>query len=199
MEKSLVISMRYSNSIEIRDLNLNEFHKAIEIKYNCWIYDYSFFLKVRDDFKLYFLNELTEWMTNIVDDVRVFKGAFIDNVLSGFIGASFAEKEDSKHGVEINYLFVDPSYRNQGISLLLLDDIVNDFSKLGCKDVVIYNFKKSNSNSFYKHLKGKLMRTDIQEIPDNDIQEICVFSWDIVDLSNLLKKKILKRREGKYV
>lgn len=66
------------------------------------------------------VDEYTTFISNWVndkkcDDVRRMCGAFEGDNFLGFVGASFTEKEDAEHGVELNYLFVKRQYRGKSL------------------------------------------------------------------------------------
>jgi ribosomal protein S18 acetylase RimI-like enzyme len=50
-------------------------------------------------------------------------GAFIDQNLIGFIGVYQEEKQKTKHKANIWGMYVQPSYRNQGVGKMLMDNL----------------------------------------------------------------------------
>ena len=132
-----------------------------------------------------------DWMHNGIEnnDVRSLLGAFENDNLLGVVFASYSEKEDSYYGIELNGLWVYPDMRGRGISLMLMLMILNYYENLGLKEIIIYNYHNSSSNSFYKKFGAEVFKTEFQmdeQIPTD------VFKCDIVTMKYYMNKSILK-------
>ena len=149
-----------------------EIPQAVEIMNLCWNNDYSPFaphnyLPVQE-----VTNDITGWVTDTgADDWRILFGAFVGNEMAGFIGASYAELEDSPNGIEINYLFVQPQFRNRGIAGQLLSRVLNMYQKKKPWDeVIIYTFAQARSHQFYQKHGAKKLRSCLQELNHKPVQ-----------------------------
>lgn len=123
------------------------------------------------------------------NDDRQLYGAFDQDTLLAVIFASFTEVEDSENGIEINGLWVDPKHRNKGLSLHLLKKIIEYYLDLNKKEIIIFNFHYSSSNSFYKKLGASIIKQTHQleeKVP------IDVFSCDLQDMLNNINQRINK-------
>lgn len=158
--------MKSECEIQYRDLTEHEYKEAIEIMNTCWNIDYSSFLPAQTVRPEARLEEIIEWMKLQKDsDWRMLYGAFRAQELLGFIGASYAEIEDSANGIEINYLFVKPRERGQGIAHTLVVDAMKRYTtKKAWKDIIIYVWGDAQSHVFYKKHGAILQRSVIQEI-----------------------------------
>lgn len=133
--------------------------------------------------------QMEEWVdaAHKYDDIRLLYGAFEGEDFIGFTGASIAEEEDSKNGFELNYLFVNEKYRGKGISLKLLQKLLDEFCSRGFKEMIVYNYSVSPSNNFYRKFGGKVVKESAElggKLP------IDIFSFDSDDLKNKIEKKI---------
>lgn len=164
--------------------------QAIQLKALCWPEE----LAGMSDHKLETEEEYSFWFgwmhTGIENnDVRSLIGAFEDDKMLGVAFASFADKEDSPCGVELNGLWVYPDKRGRGVSLMLMSKILEFYETLGLKEIVIYNFHNSSSNSFYKKFGAKVFKTQCQ-LKEQVLTD--VFRCDIVTMKDSMKESILK-------
>lgn len=176
--------------IIIRELQDKDMLHAMQLKALCWPEELAGMsdnqLDVDKEYSFWF-----DWMHNGVEnnDVRTLLGAFENEKMLGVTFASYAEKEDSDCGIELNGLWVYPELRGRGISLMLVTKLLNFYESLGLKEIVIYNFHNSSSNAFYRKFGGKVFRTEYQMaamIPTD------VFKCDIVTMKECMNKSILK-------
>jgi len=56
---------------------------------------------------------------------------------------------EMREAIQLKELWVYPQMRNQGASLLLMNEALAYFERLGKKEVIIYNYHHSSSNSYY--------------------------------------------------
>jgi GNAT superfamily N-acetyltransferase len=178
--------------IEIKQLNNEELVDALRLHHECIYEEFDQYnITVKKDFE-YELKQLVDWANEPVqDDIRLIYGAFSDNILVGFAGASFAEAKIQKNAMEINYLFVNKEYRGRKIGLRLMYALVNEFSKLKRKNVILYNWHLWKSNNFYAHIGGELIKQVIQKIGGTD-QLVDIFYWKMDDLKQSLDGRLKK-------
>lgn len=149
--------------ITVRELLDKDMLQVIQLKALCWPEE----LAGMSDKKLDVEKEhpfWVNWMHTGVEnnDVRTLLGAFENDKLLGVAFASYAEEEDSHCGIELNGLWVYPEIRGRGISLLLMIKILNYYHHLGKKEIVIYNYHHSSSNSFYRKFGATVFKTGFQ-------------------------------------
>lgn len=132
-----------------------------------------------------------DWMHTGMEngDVRTLIGAFEGDRMLGVAFASFAEKEDSESGAELNGLWVHPDARGKGISLILVTKLLDYYKTLGMKEIVVYSFHNSPSNSFYRKFGAEVFRTELQtkeRIPAD------VFRCDIEGMKERMEESVKK-------
>jgi GNAT superfamily N-acetyltransferase len=165
-------------ALEIRALCSSEYAAAIRIKQWCWQNDYAGVVPLEAFDYGQELEFLHEWMQGPPSDLRLAKGAYVNDVLVGFVAASRAGSADSESGIEVNYLFVDGRHRNSGIALRLLQTILKDYGRHALKDVIVYNWHDAGSSTFYSHLNGKVIRGTIQRAADREMK-VDVFLFEL--------------------
>lgn len=172
----------------IRELLDSDMLEAIQLKALCWPEELAGLSDNKLDIEkehLYWV----DWMHTEVDnnDVRTLLGAFENGQLLGVAFASYAEKEDSDCGIELNGLWVYPEMRGRGISLMLMIKILNYYHNLGSKEIVIYNYHHSSSNSFYRKFGATVFKSEFQmaeKIPTD------VFKCDIADMLTSMNRSL---------
>lgn len=174
----------------IRELHDNDLLKAIQLKVQCWPEELAGMsdkkLDVEKEYLFWF-----EWSHQGIDnnDIRTLIGAFENDDLLGVAFCSLAETEDLDHGIELNGLWVAPHARGRGISFKLLSKIIDYYVNLGFKEIVIYNFHNSSSNSYYRKLGAMVLRTEYQL---EECVPVDVFQCDI----KTMKDNITKNRSN---
>lgn len=177
--------------IEIRKLTLGDMRQAIELKALCWPEEVGSFAGSGLDIEREYLF-WTDWMAKGPEnnDVRLLYGAFENGNMLGVAFGSFAEAEDiPEGGIELNGLWVYPQHRGRGISFMLINRILDDYLKLGMKQMVIYNFHDSTSNSFYRKWGCQVIRQDRQT---KDELPVDVFLCDISEVNQKMKAALTK-------
>lgn len=177
----------------IRELKDEELRMAVELNAECWNDDFAGIVP-HDSINV---DEYTTFISNWVndkkcDDVRRICGAFEGDKFLGFIGASFTEKEDAEHGVELNYLFVKRQYRGKSVGLKLIRTILVEFVEYGVDKLIVYNWHDSESNKFYRHINGEVIKQVIQTVDGKDAL-VDVFGWDINAIIKQLTSKLHAR------
>jgi len=176
--------------IEIRELLPEEMIKAIEIKEICWPEEIHGKSGIQFDREKEY-QFWSQWMISSVEnnDDRQLYGVFDKDALLAAIFAGFAEVDDSKNGIEINGLWVDPKHRNKGLSLHLLKKVIEYYLDLNKKEIIIYNFHYADSNAFYKKLGATILKQTHQleeKVP------IDVFSCNLQEMLNNINQRIIK-------
>jgi len=173
-----------------KKLNNEELKDALGLHHECLYEEFDQYnISVKRDFE-YELQKLVDWVNeDTPNDVRIVYGAFDDNLLIGFGGASYAEEKDFVDAIEINYLFVNKNFRGRKIGLTLMHHLVHELESESRKHVVLYNWHVWKSNNFYFNLGGALLRQEFQRISGED-QLVDVFYWKIPDLMERLEEKL---------
>lgn len=176
--------------ITIRELWDQDMQDAMQLKALCWPEEVAGMtdekLNIEKEYSFW-----TNWMHQGVEnnDVRTLIGAFENDKILGVAFASFAETEDAEYGIELNGLWVYPEMRGRGISLMLILKLLNYYENFHRKEMVIYNYHSSSSNSFYRKLGAEVFRTELQmkeKIPTD------VFKCHITKMKELISKSIIK-------
>lgn len=177
--------------IIIKELRDSDLLQTLELRALCWPEELAGLsnhkLNVQEEFEFW-----SEWMHNGVanNDVRVLIGAFENGMFLGAAFASFAEECDIKsNGIDLNGLWVYPQHRGRGVSLLLLVHLLNYYETIGIKQMSIYNFHHSPSNSFYRKFGASVLRTEYQlkeQLP------VDVFICDIQVMKNKINASLTK-------
>lgn len=180
--------------IEIRHAEEDEIHEAAVINFDCWRDDYKHFVpnKVLEGFNVEKnAEEWREWLYEECDDNRFLNCAFINGCMVGYVLASKNSEEPMEYDAEINMLFVRKDYRGKGISLKLLYSIVEELKSNNFSKVLLYNFKDSYSNEYYRKLNGEVIREITQNCGGKEL-EVDIFGWKLDNLSIALKEKMEK-------
>jgi GNAT superfamily N-acetyltransferase len=172
----------------IRHLKNEEFEDAIRLKVQCWDEELAGVAPNRLDI-MEELEFIKGWIQSAgqYNDIRIVLGVFDCDELIGFVGASIAEEQGLCNAIELNYLFVSPMYRGRGYSLILMQEVLKTYINKDFKYLVVYNHHYAPSNAYYKKLGGRVIRTEKQ---GKDDLEIDIFSFDLIELTNLLNNKI---------
>lgn len=180
--------------IEIRRVKENEIYKTAVIYVDCWRSDYKHFVpeKVLETFNVEKeAEECKEWLYEECDDKRLIYCAFINDFMVGYVTASKNSEEPKEYDTEINGLFVRKDYRGKGISLKLLYCIVEELKLNNFSKVLLYNFKDSYSNEYYRKLNGEVIQEITQSCGGKEL-DIDIFGWKLDELGIVIKKKMEK-------
>ncbi|WP_177213486.1 GNAT family N-acetyltransferase [Proteiniclasticum ruminis] len=138
--------------------------EAVKLRISCWPEEVGGLSNVELDYT----KEYAFWMdwknrAKENNDVRLLYGVFAQEKMLGVAFGSFVEsKEDPQHGVELNGLWVYPKHRGKGVSLILLKRLLEDFSLLGAKKMIIYNYHSAPSNQYYRKLGCVVVDNEVQ-------------------------------------
>lgn len=72
---------------------------------------------------------------------------------------------------------------------MLISKILDYYKKLGRKEIIVYNYHNSPSNSFYRKLGGKVFKTELQmdgKVPTD------IFKCDISSMIDYISKSLVK-------
>ncbi len=72
---------------------------------------------------------------------------------------------------------------------MLMSKILSFYETLGLKEIIIYNFHHSSSNSFYKKFGAKVFKTQFQ-LKEQILTD--VFKCDIITMKDSMNGSILK-------
>ncbi len=180
--------------ITIRKLLEQDMRQAMELKALCWTEELA---GLADD-PMNVPKQLRFWLdwmhtAQEHNDIRLLIGAFEDGNMLGVAFASLADDGDiPQQGIELNGLWVYPEYRGKGVSLRLIQYVLDFFSLLGMEQMVIYCFHHAPSNAFYKKFGAQVNRQEYQM--DGRIP-VDVFLADIGQMKERIAKS-LSRREA---
>ena len=175
--------------MDIRELTADDLPLAANLRIASWETDYagiipSGVLDLKTE-----TARMNDWLTNQEEDHFKLYGAFDGDRLAGFTGGALADPVDTDCGVELYYLFVDPEYRGQKLSLLLLDRIIQAFQVYRFHELVVYNFAETACNAFYRRLGGTVRRSYVAEIKGAHCP-VDVFAWDLGELARTVQEKL---------
>jgi GNAT superfamily N-acetyltransferase len=179
-------------SIIIRPIEPDELPETVDIYLECIRKDYSFMPQHELDAKNQEdeLAECKEWLFRADGDGQLF-AAMDSNVMAGYIALSQNPVEPLEYEGEVNGFFIRPAYRGQGVGLLLLRRGLEYFQQLGFTGLVIYNYRISAANAYYRMLGGKVVKQEIQTVGGMAL-ETDVFGYKINTLMNVLHQKLEK-------
>lgn len=175
--------------MEIRAMTSEDLILAARLRIACWEKDYAGIVPsgvLRQDEEV---RRMQDWLDNEAEDHFKMIGAFDGDRLAGFTGGALADPQDTDCGVELYYLFVDPEYRGQKLSLRLLDRIVKAFQVYRFHEMVVYNFSEAASNTFYRKLGGTVRRSYKATIGDR-LCPVDVFAFDLGELARTVREKL---------
>lgn len=150
--------------IIIRKLTEADMKQAMELKVLCWTEE----LAGKAENTLSVTKELAfwvDWMNTAeeYEDIRLLIGAFENDRMLGVAFGSFAESFDiPEKGIELNGLWVYPEHRNRGISLRMLNYLLDFYLAKGMETIVIYNPHYGPSNQFYQKFGAKVIKQEYQ-------------------------------------
>lgn len=174
----------------IRPLQNNEIIQAVQLRSDCWDDDFGAFIprgyfNVPEEEK-----NITEWINEQgTGDIRRMYGAFEGDTFLGYAGACLADKGDAKNGVELTFLFIKKPYRSMGIGRELMLRIAVEYKGYGFDEMIVYNWKESISNQFYRRLGARPIR-DTSHTVKGKVIPADVFSIDLDRLIVVLKGNV---------
>ena len=175
--------------ITIRNLCYADMEQAMSLKKLCWPEELAGLSDIPLDMEREFAF-WTTWMNAALEnnDVRILYGAFDGGEMLGVAFGSFVESKDApESGFELNGLWVYPDHRGKGVSLRLLSALLNDFYALGARQMIIYNFHFSSSNSFYRKFGCQVIGTEYQT---EDHTPVDIFSCNIADMKSKIGESL---------
>jgi GNAT superfamily N-acetyltransferase len=140
----------------IRKASVNDLKSLAEINTNAWQINYrniieDDFLKIRT--VELFIQKRTEsrWLENVEINTFVYEE---NNCVKGFIsGRKLVEKYDC----EIEGLYVDPQFQQNGIGSKLLSFMKEFYANQGCKNMIIWTINGLKNDLFYKKHGGIIL------------------------------------------
>ena len=175
--------------MEIRELTVDDLPLAARLRISSWESDYagiipSGILQLETE-----VERMKDWLDNEAEDHFKLIGAFDGDRLAGFTGGAMADTADSECGYELYYLFVDPEYRGQRLSLQLLSRIIKAFQAYCFHEIIVYNFAETPSNSFYRKLGGKVRRSYTADVKGTPCA-VDIFAFDAGELARTVREKL---------
>lgn len=175
--------------MDIRELTVEDLPLAARLRIASWESDYagivpSGVLKLETE-----VERMKDWLDNKAEDHFILFGAFDGDRLAGFTGGAMADTADSECGYELYYLFVDPAYRGQDLSMQLLSQIIKAFQVYRFHETIVYNFAETPSNSFYRQLGGQVRRSYIADVKGTPCA-VDVFAFDAGELARTVREKL---------
>lgn len=177
----------------IKEMTNEEILKAVKLIEKCWETDYKHFIPSGAYNLEKNYQEILSWTNDKeANDIRKMYGAFIGDEFVGFVGASFSETEDAEKGVEINYLFVEEKYRRKAIGIKLIGTIISEYPHYGIDELVVYSFRDSHSNKFYRFLNPDEI-IELKQIYMNRTLLVDRFKWKIENIRKCINDLLAKR------
>lgn len=176
----------------IRPVTSNELLDTVHIYLECIREDYCYkpqaylnALNVAEE-----LAECKDWMDTEGNHNKIF-AAFFDSLMVGYIavGPSTGELQGNKG--EVTGFFIRNAYRNRGIGLRLLHTGLEYLRESGYKRVILYNYRNSKANNFYRRLGGKVLYSVIQSPGGMDLNTD-VFIWETEAFLIILNERLKK-------
>jgi len=150
--------------IEIRELTESDMQEAMELKVLCWTEELAG--KAENTLSVsQALDFWVDWMFRAEEnnDIRLLIGAFENDKMLGVAFSSLAETFDiPEKGIELNGLWVYPDQRNRGISLMMINYILEFYMEKGMENMVIYNPHYAPSNQFYHKFGAQVAKQEYQ-------------------------------------
>jgi len=179
--------------IEIRELRPSELSAAIRLRVDCWQEE----LAGKVEHELSFEEELdffTAWAKSEkeYEDRRILLGAFENEKLLGAAFGSFAEEEDGEHAMELNGLWVEEAHRGKGISLMLMETLIQMYRVLVKNQMVAYNHHFAPSNSYYRKLHGEVVR-QVEQLDGQLLVD--VFLLPFAPMEKKIHEMLVKHRD----
>jgi GNAT superfamily N-acetyltransferase len=178
--------------IIIRPIEPNELPKTVDIYLDCIRTDYNFmpqhYLNTKNQEDE--LAECKEWLYRPDGHPQIF-AAMDSQVMAGYIALSQNTAEPMEYEGEVNGFFIRKEYRAQGIGLMLLRRGLEYFQELGYTGLVIYNYRISAANAYYRMLGGKVVKQEIQTAGGMEL-ETDIFGYKIDSLMNVLNQNLEK-------
>jgi ribosomal protein S18 acetylase RimI-like enzyme len=178
--------------IVIRPIRDDEVIETVTIYLECLQDDYSFKPKTYLDSQTVEDNlaECKNWLYASGDHNQIFAAMDCD-VMVGYIAVGPNVGIPMEYEGEVCGFFIRKAYRNRGIGLKLLQVGLTHMHKLEYSKVVIYNYRISRANSYYRSLRGKLVHQEIQS-PGGMNLETDVFGWEIAAFLAIVEERLRK-------
>jgi GNAT superfamily N-acetyltransferase len=182
-------------TLMIRTIRQEELIETSKIYVDCFQEDYFFipadYLAQMDYRKE--AQECEDWLY-CQDHSNMIFGAFDGNHVAGYVAVGRDQNASNQAQGEVCGLFVRKAYRKQGVGTRLLKTGVEYLEGLGFTDVIVYNFRQSASNKYYRDLDGEVVRQEIQEVGGKELA-IDIFDWKIGELKAILSRNRASARD----
>ena len=136
------------------------------------------------------LSECEQWLYESGSPNRIFV-AMDGSKMAGYIAVGPNVGKPFNQDGEVSGFFVRKDYRRQGVGLRLLKTGAEYLRELGYQKVVLFNYRVSEANGFYRRLGGEVVFQEIQT-PGGMPFETDVFCYEIKALLAVLKQRFEK-------
>ena len=169
---------------------MDELKDAVDLKIRCWTEELAGVaentLNPEDELSFYTAWAMSEKENN---DRRILLGAFSGEELAGAAFGSFAEEYDGMDAMELNGLWVEDKFRGQGISLMLIKVLIDEYMSIGKQSMIVYNHHFAPSSSYYRKLHGDVIR-QVKQLDGQLLVDVFLLPFDPMDkeLHEMLEK-----------
>ena len=95
----------------------------------------------------------------------------MDGKVVGFVKVGITDEQEYKNQGEIFALYIIKKYKGNDFGRKLTEVGIDELKKLGCTKMIIGCLEKNPSNEYYKHIGGKLIKTRIFKLPNQELLE----------------------------
>ncbi len=141
------------------------------------------------------VEECQEWLKEDPENNLIFVAEKHKKIL-GYVSTGLNKEEPLDYEGELTGLFVHPDYQGKGIGLCLMQTGCEAFKSLKIEKFLVYNYRRSRANRFYRNLGGFVVRTETQK-PGGMPLITDVFGFQTRDLLVKLEGILNKRNECK--
>ena len=128
---------------------------------------------VADDFLDNLYHNEAERVTNSINNFSEDNHEYVlevNNKIVGFISVGSADSEQFPDCGEIFAIYIINEYKGHGYGRKLIEKGIEELKKMGYDKMVIGCLAGNNTNNFYEHIGGKLIKTRVFEklqLPEN--------------------------------
>ncbi len=185
------------HSIAYREATKADLRETVDVYLECVRADYSFKPKAYLDAKNVAdeLAECEDWLYASGQPNRIYvamdSASIHGETMAGYVAVGPNIGEPIDYEGEVSGFFTRRAYRNLGIGLNLLRIGLEYLQALGYRKVVIYNYRISESNGYYRRLGGQVVRQEIQRAGEMEL-ETDIFGYEIEPLLRTLEQRLKK-------
>jgi GNAT superfamily N-acetyltransferase len=176
----------------IRPAERTELRDTVDIYLECLRADYTFKPRAYLDGQSVEENlaECEKWRYDSASPNMIY-AAMDGPRMAGYIAVGPNTGDPVGYDGEVGGLFVRQDCRGRGAGLMLLRAGLAYLRGLGCRSVIIYNYRISAANEYYRALGGELVYEMVQSPGGMDLHTD-VFAWEIDALLETLARRLRK-------